>query len=221
MNKIAVYTANFGGYDKFLPPVAVDYNFDYFMFTDDISFEDKYYRKILCQRDILPNEKARYYKIIQGYSLLSRMGYETIVWHDANMSPIGNIMELIESMEMDFMLMKHPTRDCIYEEYSACCLSFPNSKGHVPTMNRQVQKYADEGYPEHNGMVATGVMIRKVNKSVNKFCLDWWDEVHRYSKRDQLSFNYIAWKKKYKFEMIPFNDTLTFYFNYKKHLEKC
>ena len=32
---------------------------------------------------------------------------------------------------------------------------------------------------------------------------DWWSEIKYNSKRDQLSFNYIAWKNKLNFNYIP------------------
>ena len=56
-----------------------------------------------------------------------------------------------------------------------------------------MDKYKNEGYPIKNDLVQSGFIIR--NHS-DKECIDianlWWNNL--YSKRDQMSFNYVCWK---------------------------
>ena len=66
-------------------------------------------------------------------------------------------------------------------------------------------EYKDKGFPANNGMVATGVMIRKHTIEVKLFCRSWWNEVFEHSKRDQLSFNFVAWRDNFEYSTIPFN----------------
>ena len=49
---------------------------------------------------------------------------------------------------------------------------------------------------------------------------DWWSEIKYNSKRDQLSFNYIAWKNNFKFNYIPGQTRNNKYFDYIKHSNK-
>ncbi len=115
------------------------------------------------------------------------------------------------------MVMKHPTRSCIYDEFHAC---LDGQRDDRDTMLNQVQRYASAGYPANNGLVATGVMIRRNDKVVLAFCRAWLDELENGSIRDQLSFNYVAWSMGFKYDMISYADTLTYYFRYVKHKNK-
>ena len=215
--KVAVYTAMFGKYDKFLEPRVGNKDFDYYIYTDQ-KIKTNRYRVMPYQTDE-PIRFARTIKIYSGYIDMISKGYDVVIWHDSNMTQQNNLKPLIAKMQTNFMLMKHPTRSCVYDEFHACCDAIP-PKDDVPTMFNQVQGYANNGYPEKNGMVATGVMIRKNHKSVLNLCRDWLDEIEAGSYRDQLSFNYVTWMNDFKFEIIPFHDTLTYYFNIRKHLQQ-
>jgi hypothetical protein len=48
---------------------------------------------------------------------------------------------------------------------------------------------------------------------------DWWREINAHSFRDQLSFNFIAWKRKLKLSYIE-ADRLSRYFKQHKHRKK-
>ena len=61
-----------------------------------------------------------------------------------------------------------------------------------------------EKYPEHNGLLFASVLIRKHHdENLKKVMEDWWYCVKNYSKRDQLSFNYVAWKNNFVPNTIP------------------
>ena len=83
--------------------------------------------------------------------------------------------------------MKHPQRDCVYLEAQACKYLKKDTSQFI---DPQIQRYRAEGYPTHNGMVATGVLARKHTPRVLEFCNAWWQELDKSSHRDQLSFNY-------------------------------
>lgn len=57
-------------------------------------------------------------------------------------------------------------------------------------MKTQINRYRKEGYPDHNGLVAGGFVVRD-NRSNNVKLLmkAWWREIARWSRRDQLIFN--------------------------------
>lgn len=63
-------------------------------------------------------------------------------------------------------------------------------------INKQIEKYKAEGYPEGIGMVETCVLLRKHN-DIKCVLFDnaWATELLEQSHRDQLSFNYICWKQ--------------------------
>ena len=59
-----------------------------------------------------------------------------------------------------------------------------------------MKKYRDENFPKQFGLVQTGIIARENNNRTKEFCKNWWNELERGSKRDQLSFNYVLWKDK-------------------------
>lgn len=200
--KIAIFTALFGDYDEWRDPLYVQPNADYFVFTDQDIKSDVYERldRLLQTWDGPNNIRlAREVKILSGYKVLCSQGYDLIIYHDCNIVQKNNIQHLIDLQKCDLMILKHPTRICIYDEFHACN---DGQKDKTKKMFDQVQGYANEGYPAKNGLAATGIIFRRNNKKVLKFCQAWLKEINNGSHRDQLSFNYVAWKLKYKFDFF-------------------
>ena len=55
-----------------------------------------------------------------------------------------------------------------------------------------------EHYPQHHGLYETNILFRRENKLVRQVNVLWWDCINKYSKRDQLSCNYVLWKNELK-----------------------
>lgn len=91
----------------------------------------------------------------------------------------------------DFVTLDHPSRNCIYKEAQACILL---GKDNPKIIAKQMYKYLEEGYPVNNGMIQTGITIRKDNNLIRTFMNRWWYEIQTYSQRDQLSFNYVKYQ---------------------------
>jgi len=67
-------------------------------------------------------------------------------------------------------------------------------------------------------LICGGVIIRKHNESdCIKAMEDWWSEIKYHSKRDQLSFNYVAWKNDFKFNYLDGDIRDNQYFNFIQH----
>jgi len=211
-DKIAYYTAIIGAYDDFQDPKYVDENADYHLFTDqDIKSKVYTIHKIespKTQRQCIL--KAREIKIL-FYKFLPN--YRRVVWYDANIIPIKDFNVLLQKQKNSFMTMKHPLRNCVYEEASAC---ISRKKDDIKVINNQIEKYKKEEYPENNGMISSGILIRHNTKEVNKLCLDWFKELRLNSIRDQLSFNYVLSKNNINIELFPY-DLLNDYFTFNKH----
>lgn len=197
MNKKVIYTAIIGDYDTLKEPLVKTKGWDYICFTDQDLKSDTWKIIKVGRSDA---KEARRKKIYNEYIFNE---YELSIWVDASMY-VNCDLDAFKSLyfESDFTLMKHPSRNCIYQEAVACLVLNKDSK---EVINEQINKYQDEHLPPNTGMVATGVMIRKHTKEVIQFCREWWSEVFEHSVRDQLSFNYIAWKKDFNYHTIPFS----------------
>lgn len=101
-------------------------------------------------------------------------------------------MELIKN-QYEFMLIpQHPQRNCIYKEGKTCINLRKDTSQNINTILKFLK---DENYPEQNGLVQSNIIVRNHN---DQLCIKlmnlWWSMIKKFSKRDQLSFNYCCWK---------------------------
>jgi len=86
----------------------------------------------------------------------------------------------------------HPYRTCLYDEAKEMASGYKNLK---KTINDQVKQYREDGMPDQQGLYGCSMLIRRGDKNnVIKHCELWWEEVKKYSPRDQISFPYVLWK---------------------------
>ena len=200
MKKI-LYTTIFGEYDDVTKPQLPN-DWDWKCFSEENS--------VPLYSDNTRNAKK--FKVLPHRYL---QDYEYSIFIDGNMYVVGNIDELIEKYLSDsnIAFFDHRNnimdpRDCIYDEYNAIMnlgKNDPNQnyKDNPQVMYDQVKRYQDEGYPSHNGLITGMVILRRHNeKDCIRVMEDWWTEIKYGSKRDQLSFNYVAWKNETKFNYM-------------------
>ncbi len=163
--KVIIYTANIGNYDRNGTIINSDYPF---------------YR-ISCSNNKNPRLLAREIKL-NPHKYLPEHDFS--IWIDSNFECLNSKFDF----NHDIVTWKHPDRNCIYEEANECIRL---KKDDPQVIFKQIQKYRSDNYPEHNGMIASGFLIRKNTPYMREFNEAWWDEVKNNSIRDQLSFNYV------------------------------
>tara|TARA_R110000803_G_scaffold185179_6_gene247548 strand:- start:425 stop:1630 length:1206 start_codon:yes stop_codon:yes gene_type:complete len=127
---------------------------------------------------------------------------EFSMWVDGSIYPLAAPEEYIKLLgDADIALFQHPWRDCIYDEIDETLkLGFDLPEIALPMKER----FLKAGYPAHNGLGETGVMIRRNTPLVKQFCKALWKEIAANSHRDQLAFNYVLSKfKKLKVLYMP------------------
>ncbi len=102
--------------------------------------------------------------------------------------------------DTDLAVFPHRTRSCIYEESLAC---IAQQKDDPSLIERQMARLRAEGYPPSNGLAETSVVLRRHTPAMAAFSELWWDEIVRGSRRDQLSFDYAAWKTGLRYTRFP------------------
>ena len=238
MNKKVIYTSIFGNYDTIREHLYVPEGYDLVLFTDsDIKSTQWDVRKqIPLYEDNARNAKR--YKILPHRFLSD---YDTSIYIDGSFVIKDDINILINKYlsTADAAFFDHnqqeeyDRRNCIYKE-AAAILNFGainmqrkpsrgklNYKDDPDIIQNQIQRYHSEGFPEELGLVIGGIILRNHNSlECIKTMEDWWSEIKYNSKRDQLSFNYIAWKNNFKFNYIPGQTRNNKYFDYIKHSNK-
>ena len=87
---------------------------------------------------------------------------------------------------------QHPSRVGVFEEVNAI-LGF--QKDTFENMRPQIERYQKEGLPQNTGLLQSRILVRKHNEQdCIKLMEDWFSEIKNGSHRDQISFNYAAWK---------------------------
>lgn len=120
--------------------------------------------------------------------------------------------------DYDIAVKIHPGRDCVYEEAESCK---EKNKDKHELIDKQVEKYRKEGYPEHNGLGECQMIIRRNTPEMRKLCEAWWEEICNHSSRDQISFPYI-FRDKVKYLPTEGNTPETYvnneYYKLERHL---
>lgn len=187
-SNLAVYTVIIGQ-DYQLPPISPEPGVEYFCFSDCQDLEAGHW-KLVPVRPILPADpvrssreyKIRAHRYLQDYagslyldSSVELLASPTLIWR-----------QLMGSPDCVFGALFHSFRDTISKEFEAV------AKGHldIPGILSQQYECYRKFYPAVLGQkpVWGGLLARRHN---NPDCIDameqWFAEVMRYSRRDQLS----------------------------------
>jgi hypothetical protein len=132
--------------------------------------------------------------------------YTHTIWIDGSVQLISPdfAQAVIRAAETTgWAMFAHPRRDCIYDELRFS-LAMPKYK--EQPMVEQVEHYSAQGFPEHAGLMACGVIARKSNRGdIAAAGEDWWQENLRWSYQDQLSLPVVFWRRGMRWDVIPGN----------------
>lgn len=201
--KIVVYTAVFNDYDVVLPPKVNPDNVDFVCFTDNPeTIPDEWEKRLISNYDISPKLMSGKVKTLPHRFFPE---YDYSIWVDGRMHVIGDVREVIESslQETNMAVPPHPNRDCIYEEAEAC---IDLGRGDPEKIHAQIDRYREMGFPQKYGLSATWIVIRKHNEDdvINAMEV-WWEEYQKGAERDQLSFEFAAWKCGLQYQRLKLN----------------
>lgn len=217
--RVAVYTAIIGDKNnQLLKPLEVSKDCDYYCFTDREQPDYGIFKIIrvdpLFKNDT--NRSAKHYKFFPHKYLPN---YNTSIWFDGTIELKSADLRQISLNLLknhDLAVFRHSdgttAREDIYEEAKVC---IERKLDDVNKINAWIDRIKKEGYPEKSGLIAGSFIVRRhSSEQVQRFSEMWWDIVMNYSRRDQLSFNYVAWKSGIPFKYIdeygPFTDNEIF-----------
>jgi hypothetical protein len=85
------------------------------------------------------------------------------------------------------LVREHRDRNDIYEEAEVCIRSGRDSRA----VAEQIDAYRKQGYPSGDGLYINSVLFRKPTDEVTALNKAWWQQIEKYSFRDQLSLPYV------------------------------
>ncbi len=138
-------------------------------------------------------KNARWHKI-NAHKLFPHHDYS--LWIDGNVVIMTSdfFMRINRFIDNNIKLCVpiHPVRQCIYDEAETI------KKLHIDnrsTVNQEMFVLRCWRYPQNNGLNETCIMLRQHNDTkIQRMQKIWWRMVRDYSKRDQLAYNWAAWR---------------------------
>ena len=127
-------------------------------------------------------------------------------------------LERLITPKFDIYFFEHPDRNCIYSEVLAV-IKYRKEKSGVAF---KIQKrYKKLKFPSKYGLSENCMIVRKHNK---KNCIilmeKWWEQIKKYSKRDQLSLSYVLWKTRIKIKYFSKQFGFYYFSENKRHRKK-
>tara|TARA_R110000824_G_scaffold345000_3_gene531707 strand:- start:410 stop:1114 length:705 start_codon:yes stop_codon:yes gene_type:complete len=142
---------------------------------------------------------AKIYKILPHLFLPE---YDYWFWvdptHEVTVCPRLIIEEYMNNADMG--LWKHKHRDCAYQEGEELrSLNYD----HQELIQDQLSYYKSMKFPEHWGLYELPINIRKNTDGVKILNMRWWEQICKYSSRDQMSFPFVLWKTGVSTKLLP------------------
>ena len=200
--KIAFVTAISGNYEDLKVPEFFDFEIDYFIFTDDESLKVfKPFKKIVLNKfEVDPTRIARWVKL-NHYKVLNLIGdYEFVIWVDSNLLVRNSLVpyvELLRRNQTDLGMFKHPARTSLKQEVEACQRL---NKDSIIDLDEQYNAYKSQYDIEEINkipVIETNVYVANIkNENVINLFFDWYQDLFRYTRRDQLSLPVALYKNK-------------------------
>ncbi|KKS22834.1 MAG: hypothetical protein UU81_C0047G0006 [Microgenomates group bacterium GW2011_GWC1_41_8] len=221
-NRTVIYTVIFGNYDELQEPAVLPPGCDFICLADKPQ-KSKHWQIRIMEMPV-PGDLTRSNRRIKMLAHEYFPEYEYSVYIDGNVLIKGDVNELIRDYLSDanMALYRHDSRDCIYAEAEAI-IKLCKEKGYCQDdpaiIRKQMERYRKENYPLHNGLGTTMVLLRRHNEpDVRRAMEAWWDIERSESKRDQLSFNYIAWKQNFSFKYFAgYSRNNDYFYRHKGH----
>jgi len=164
--------------------------------SEDNTFESRQIDRFSLDSNWADRRNAKIYKILPHLFADS----EYSIWIDDNINLPDHPQEMITQC-----LQKH---DLAVFGIS-CCKTINDQLDKIKKLKKessklidaQVASYREEGCPLDQA--AGGIILRHHTPEIARFNLSWWEQICKWSSRDQLSFPYVAWKLNLKYETIP------------------
>jgi hypothetical protein len=186
-----VYTCLFGYSERFLDQkFERDALTDFVCFTDDEELKSDFWQVIVVPKTLLdPHRRAKGFKH-RPHLFFPNHEYSLYIDNtvELTVSP-SSFFKQTRIRDSSFMMFEHPDRNCVYDEAEVVKnLGIDDSE----LIDKQMDFYRGSNFQRQSGLHATTVMLRRHNDPIVKAAMsEWHDQVLRYSKRDQLSFDVV------------------------------
>ncbi len=122
-------------------------------------------------------------------------GYDFYIWIDGNYtlkaSPEAICEQVLKDSTADIAVFKHRLRDCVFREAGEV---LKYQLDHADRVQRQMAEYRRQGFQRRSGLFELPAFAMRASPQMLRLSLAWWEQICRFSSRDQLSFPYAVFK---------------------------
>lgn len=188
--KKCIFTVLIGDYDDLNPPKMVTPGWDYICLTNNPKLTSDIWQVVfVTDKDLDPVRLSRKYKICNH---LVDSKYDISIYIDANICIKGNLdhfLSIAWREPSNMAILYHPYHTDVSEEFNACLARCLDNRD---TIIKQEGDYKKMGFQDIFPQVNNRLIIRRPNQTfLKKLMIHWFDQLLKYSYRDQLSFNYV------------------------------
>lgn len=193
--KITLYSAFYGQPEPFNSNVFGRSLGSYrcIVFTDDqhLDVPDGVVKVVDPLRGLDPNRASRRCKLMP-HRYLMETDWSIYIDNNAQIAvDPSHLIETLRDRPEFFFATRHPWRNCTYEEAVAC---IDAKKDSPEKIQYQMQHYCDLGFPKNQGLIHGGFLVRRHDHpNCAEFGDHWFEHILTYSRRDQLSAEFLAW----------------------------
>lgn len=199
--KTVFYTTILGGYDDLPTFTAFDEQARYLCFSDTLEDAPPPWEVVRIDPFFADNKVTNGFLKSNAHILFDDDC--VAVWVDANL----NDVTLSPSEALDLLagrsiaVVRHNVRESIAEE---AAIIASHGLDYTARVDRLQAHLSSVGFPDSGGLAATMLLIRDLRDPlVTEFETAWWDGIARFSRRDQLTFDYALWQSGQKASWIP------------------
>jgi hypothetical protein len=194
---IPIYTCVVGGYERRLyPPAAQSRDVRFICFTDSPLQDAAGWelRPLLSPPAITrPDLISKYHKFFAAQLFPAA---RQSIWIDANIQIVGDLAPLLDQVAQDgaaLGICRHPWSTSYRDEYALCRKQQRFVGDDATRAAAQIAEYQSLGVPE-DAAFASGLLIRRHDDAALTAAMElWWQQVTRFTARDQISLPYVLW----------------------------
>lgn len=205
-----IYCVIFGPYEELKDPLIITDGWRYVCFTDQ-PFRSSVWeiRQVETSKD--KRMHSREYKI----NFDRYIDDEFSIYIDGSFTINCNLTDWWDKhFKAPATFVQHPRRNCVFEEIRTC---IKRKRCDEMKLRRQERAYRGQ-IRRGQGIIQSGLMMRQRTPEVIKLMREWWDELQKYSTRDQISMAYVT--RNMKINTIVWNYAKATEFIFLTHYER-
>lgn len=137
----------------------------------------------------------RYHKVFSNRILSD---YRYSIYVDGNIRYRGDLHVLVRVLERSgaaLGVFRHPAGRRLAEEVEACRRHRKFDHHDESRVHEQIETYTDQGFELSTLVSANYLIVRDHSHPLLSDAMSlWWSQLFEFTKRDQLSLNYVLWK---------------------------